>query len=62
MGSVSCLAPGLGRNLESPAMVAAGESAPAFECPDQDGRSVRLADLTGRWAVLWWYPKAGTRG
>lgn len=43
-------------------MVAAGEIAPGFECPDQDGRPVRLADLRGRWVALWWYPKAGTGG
>ncbi|MES4792728.1 MAG: hypothetical protein C4321_06825 [Chloroflexota bacterium] len=39
-----------------------GTPAPPFELPDQDGRIVSLADLAGRWVVLWWFPKASTPG
>ena len=35
---------------------------PAFALPDQDGRLVTSTSLEGRWALLWWYPKAGTPG
>lgn len=39
---------------------AAGDPAPAFSLPAQDGRTHALADYAGRWLVLWWYPKAGS--
>ncbi len=29
---------------------------------DHDGNPVRLADLRGRWVLLWWYPMADTPG
>ena len=43
-------------------MVNEGEMAPTFTLPDQNGAPVRLEDELGRWVVLWWYPKASTRG
>jgi len=43
-------------------MVNEGDNAPAFALPDQDGNVVSLADLAGKWVVLWWYPKASTPG
>ncbi|TMK88421.1 MAG: redoxin domain-containing protein [Actinobacteria bacterium] len=39
-----------------------GDKAPAFTLPDQDENQVSLADLAGRWVVLWWYPAASTPG
>jgi peroxiredoxin Q/BCP len=39
-----------------------GTAAPPFELPDQNGDLVALESLRGRWALLWWYPKAGTPG
>jgi thioredoxin-dependent peroxiredoxin len=39
-----------------------GTAAPPFELPNQDGKTVALESLRGRWALLWWYPKAGTPG
>lgn len=39
-----------------------GDNAPAFSLPDQDGNTVSLKDLSGKWVVLWWYPKAATPG
>jgi peroxiredoxin Q/BCP len=43
-------------------MLAIGRSAPAFTLPDQDGRSVALSDLRGRWVVLYFYPRDDTPG
>ena len=43
-------------------MVNEGDNAPAFSLPDQDGTTVSLKDLAGKWVVLWWYPKAATPG
>jgi peroxiredoxin Q/BCP len=43
-------------------MIDAGDEAPDFELPDQDGRAVRLSDLRGRPVVVYFYPKADTPG
>ena len=43
-------------------MLTRGTAAPEFELPDQLGHVVRLADLSGSWVLLWWYPKAATPG
>jgi peroxiredoxin len=43
-------------------MPAAGDPAPDFELPDQDGTPVRLSDLRGRRVVLYFYPRADTPG
>ena len=43
-------------------MLAEGSPAPDFSLPDQHGNTVSLADLRGRWTVLWWFPKAFTAG
>ncbi len=42
--------------------VTAGDRAPDFELPDQDGNPVRLSDRRGRWVVLYFYPRADTPG
>jgi thioredoxin-dependent peroxiredoxin len=39
-----------------------GAEAPDFTLPDQDGEPVHLAELRGRWVVLYFYPKADTPG
>jgi len=39
-----------------------GDKAPAFELPDQDGKSVRLSDFKGRKLLVYFYPKANTPG
>jgi thioredoxin-dependent peroxiredoxin len=43
-------------------VLAEGTKAPDFTLSDQNGNRVSLADLRGRWVVLWWFPKAYTSG
>jgi peroxiredoxin Q/BCP len=43
-------------------MLSPGTPAPLVSLPDQEGKTVSLEDLAGRWVVLWWFPKAGTPG
>ena len=43
-------------------MLSAGDEAPDFELPDQDGSPVRLSSFRGRPVVLYFYPKADTPG
>jgi peroxiredoxin Q/BCP len=44
-------------------MLNPGVTAPELDSVvDQDGNPVRLADLRGRWVLLWWYPMADTPG
>ena len=43
-------------------MLEIGTLAPAFELPDQDGKTVRLSDYLGRRVVLYFYPKDNTPG
>ena len=39
-----------------------GMSAPSFEGVDQEGRTVKLSDFSGRKLVLYFYPKDNTSG
>ena len=43
-------------------MVEEGKEAPDFELPSEDGGTVRLSSLRGRWVVLYFYPKDDTAG
>ncbi len=43
-------------------MLKPGDPAPSFELPDQDGRTVNLADFRGKKLLLYFYPKADTPG
>jgi len=43
-------------------MLEPGRDAPAFELPNQDGETVRLSDFEGQRLVLYFYPRAKTRG
>jgi peroxiredoxin Q/BCP len=38
-----------------------GTEAPTFCLPDQDGSEVCLDDFKGKWVVLYFYPKDGTK-
>ncbi|HXQ59440.1 MAG TPA: thioredoxin-dependent thiol peroxidase [Acidimicrobiales bacterium] len=40
----------------------AGDKAPAFTLPDQDGRKVSLKDFAGRQVVVYFYPADDTPG
>jgi thioredoxin-dependent peroxiredoxin len=40
----------------------AGQPAPDFTLPSQDGSPVRLSNLRGKWVVLYFYPKDATAG
>ncbi len=46
----------------SPTLRSAGEPAPAFQLPNQDGVATELAEFRGHYLLLWWYPKADTPG
>jgi peroxiredoxin Q/BCP len=43
-------------------MLQAGEAAPDFILPDQDGEELTLSDLRGQTVVLYFYPRADTPG
>lgn len=43
-------------------MLQAGDKAPDFELPDQNGEKVRLSALQSRTVVLYFYPRADTPG
>jgi peroxiredoxin Q/BCP len=43
-------------------MLDPGARLPVFALPDQDGRLVSSTVLAGHWALLWWYPRAGSPG
>jgi thioredoxin-dependent peroxiredoxin len=43
-------------------MLEAGDSAPDFTLPDQDGNDVVLSELRGQPVVLYFYPRADTPG
>jgi len=44
------------------ARLEAGDKAPAFSLPDQDGKKVALKDLKGAMAVVYFYPADDTPG
>ena len=43
-------------------LLAPGDAAPAFSCPDHEGNLVTSEGLRGTRFVLWFYPKAATPG
>jgi peroxiredoxin Q/BCP len=43
-------------------MIKVGDNAPGFCIPDKDEREVCLKDYSGRWVVLYFYPKDNTSG
>ncbi|HEY3706444.1 MAG TPA: peroxiredoxin [Terracidiphilus sp.] len=44
------------------AMPAAGQAAPTFTLPSQDGSQISLDSFKGKWVVLYFYPKDMTPG
>ena len=57
---------GLGLSIDSmaadEAMPQAGQQAPAFSLPSENGSSISLASYRGKWVVLYFYPKDMTKG
>ncbi|HTW78383.1 MAG TPA: peroxiredoxin, partial [Terracidiphilus sp.] len=43
-------------------MPAAGQAAPAFTLPSQDGTPISLSQYKGKWVVLYFYPRDMTPG
>lgn len=39
-----------------------GMHAPGFSLPNQDGKTITLSDLHGKWVLLYFYPKDDTPG
>ncbi len=46
----------------APEPLKAGEAAPDFDLPDQEGRNHALSDYRGKWLALYFYPKDDTPG
>ena len=42
--------------------IGVGTLAPDFTAATDDGSTLHLHDLTGKWVVLYWYPKDATPG
>jgi len=49
-------------NFWEAAMLETGQQAPAFTLPDQNDNAVSLKDFSGKWMVLYFYPKDNTSG
>lgn len=43
-------------------MLKAGDKAPSFDLPDQDGKIHNFSDWKGRWVFIFFYPKDDTPG
>jgi thioredoxin-dependent peroxiredoxin len=48
--------------LTNTAIPQAGQQAPDFRLPSQDGSMIGLKDFRGKWVVLYFYPKDNTPG
>ena len=44
------------------AAIEVGGAAPAFSLPNQDDADVTLMGVSGRWVILYFYPKDDTPG
>ena len=44
------------------AMLNVGDTAPAFDLLNQDGKNISLSGLAGKYVVFWFYPRADTPG
>jgi peroxiredoxin Q/BCP len=50
------------RAADDATVPAAGQSAPAFSLPSQDGKPISLDSYKGKWVVLYFYPKDMSQG
>ena len=55
-------APRLTVHAADDAMPSAGQTAPTFTLPSQDGTPISLDSYRGKWVVLYFYPKDMTKG
>ncbi len=64
IGAALVAAIGVMFNLSSAAAEppAAGQAAPTFTLPSQDGSAVSLEEFRGKWVLLYFYPKDNTPG
>ena len=53
---------GLVTVFAAPDVPQAGQEAPDFTLPSQDGANISLKDYRGKWVVLYFYPKDMTKG
>ncbi len=60
--SFLALAFGVLPGLTDDAVPQAGQQAPDFRLPSQDGTEIGLKDFRGKWVVLYFYPKDNTPG
>jgi thioredoxin-dependent peroxiredoxin len=51
-----------GRNAADSALPQAGQRAPAFSLPSEDGTKISLKSFPGKWVVLYFYPKDMSHG
>lgn len=61
-GLVGALALLLARMVQAAELPKIGQSAPAFSLSDQEGKNHQLSDYSGKWLVLYFYPKDDTPG
>ncbi len=59
LGAIAFLASRMAQAGEVPKV---GEAAPEFSLPDQNGQVHTLKEYTGKWLVLYFYPKDDTPG
>ena len=52
----------MARAADNAPMPAAGQMAPTFTLPSQDGTPISLDQYRGKWVVLYFYPKDMTTG
>jgi peroxiredoxin Q/BCP len=61
MAAVATL-PAIAVDDDAAAMPAAGQDAPTFTLPSQDGTPISLKSYHGKWVVLYFYPRDMTTG
>jgi thioredoxin-dependent peroxiredoxin len=61
-GLLSTLGLLLMRMVQAAEIPRVGQAAPEFNLPDQNGIQHKLSDYTGKWLVLYFYPKDDTPG
>jgi|SRR5580692_6135379 peroxiredoxin Q/BCP len=62
IGNACCSKADCAASRYASSVIDQGDTAPDFELPDQDGRTVKLSDFRGQPVVVYFYPKAATSG